>query len=119
MRYDLAAIRELVSAAFSDEELRTLCFDHYRAVYEQFAAGQSKGDRVLALVAHADTHGLLDNLLAQVRTANPHQYEVFERRLQAQLPDLKARGPAPIAAWNTSTCRTPATTSAARRWWRS
>ena len=35
MRYDLAAVRELVSAAFSDEELRTFCFDHYRVVYEQ------------------------------------------------------------------------------------
>ena len=88
MRYDLAAIRELVSAAFSDEELRTLCFDHYRAVYEQFTAGQSKGDRVLALVAHADKHGLLDNLLAQVKTANPHQYAVFESRIRQPLPDL-------------------------------
>ena len=90
MRYDLAAIRELVSAAFSDEELRTFCFDHYRAVYEQFAVGQSKGAWVLALVEHADKHGLLDNLLAQVKRANPHQYEVFESRICVQLPPLEA-----------------------------
>ena len=90
MRYDLAAIRELVSAAFSDEELRTFCFDHYRVVYEQFAVGQSKGAWVLALVEHADKHGLLDNLLAQVKRANPHQYEVFESRICVQLPPLEA-----------------------------
>ena len=54
MPYNLAAIRELVAAAFADEELRTFCFDHYRAVYEQFVAGQGKGARVLTLVEHAD-----------------------------------------------------------------
>jgi len=90
MRYDLAAIRELVSAAFSDEELRTFCFDHYRVVYEQFAVGQSKGAWVLALVEYADKHGMLNQLLAQVKAANPHQYEVFESRIWVKLPGLEA-----------------------------
>ncbi len=81
MSYNLAAIRELVAAAFSDEELRTLCFGHYSAVYEQFAAGQSKDDRVLRLVEHADRHGLLNELLAVVKAANLHQYTLFEPRL--------------------------------------
>jgi formylglycine-generating enzyme required for sulfatase activity len=90
MRFDLAAIRELVSAAFSDEELRTFCFDHYRPVYEQFAVGQSKGAWVLALVEYADKHGMLNQLLAQVKAANPHQYEVFESRIWVKLPGLEA-----------------------------
>ena len=81
MPTNLAAIRELVAAAFSGEELRTFCFDHFRPVYEQFAAGQSKTAMVLALVEHADRHGLLDKLLAEVKTANLHQYEQFEHRL--------------------------------------
>ena len=81
MPTNLAAIRELVAGAFSGEELRTFCFDHFRPVYEQFAAGQSKTAMVLALVEHADRHGLLDKLLAEVKTANLHQYEQFEHRL--------------------------------------
>ena len=87
MPHNLAAIRELFAAAFSDEELRTFCFDHYRAVYEQFVAGQSKGAMVLALVEHTDRHGLLDNLLAHIKAANPYQYGQFERQIRIDADD--------------------------------
>jgi hypothetical protein len=89
MTYNLAAIRELLAAAFADEELRTFCFDHYRAVYEQFAAGQGKGARVLALVEHADRRGLLNDLLARIKAANPYQYAQFERRIESGAGDAR------------------------------
>jgi hypothetical protein len=90
MPYNLAAIRELVAAAFADEELRTFCFDHYRAVYEQFVAGQGKGARVLTLVEHADRRGLLNDLLARIKAANPYQYAQFERRITFRADDTRA-----------------------------
>jgi len=81
MSYNLAAIRELVVAAFSSEELSTLCFDYYREVYEQFTTGQSKPDRVLRLVEHADRRLLLNDLLAHIRASNPNQYANFAARI--------------------------------------
>ncbi len=89
MPYNLAAIRELVAAAYSEEELRTLCFDHYRIVYERFAAGQSKSAMVLVLVEHADRQGLLDGLLAKIKAANPYQYGQFERRIMIRADDAR------------------------------
>jgi hypothetical protein len=48
--WNTAAIRDLLSAAFNDEELTTLCFDHFRPVYEEFAGGMSKGQKVQRLL---------------------------------------------------------------------
>ena len=83
MPSNLAAVRKLVSVAFSDEELTTFCFDHFRAVFEEFTAGQTKGQRVLSLVGFAERRGLLDALLDKVKKANPHQFALFEANLQA------------------------------------
>ncbi len=51
---NLAAVRKLVSAAFSDEDLTIFCFDHFPAVHEEFTAGQTKSARVLSLVSFAE-----------------------------------------------------------------
>jgi hypothetical protein len=45
-----ADIRRFLTEAFSDEELRTFCFDYFRDVYEEFAAGMSKRDRIQRLI---------------------------------------------------------------------
>ncbi|MCX6028727.1 MAG: hypothetical protein NT169_05420 [Chloroflexi bacterium] len=83
MPHDIAVIRELVTAALSDDELTKLCFDHFHAIYEQFAAGQTRGQRVLALVEYADRQLFLDDLLARVKVANPGKYAEFAPRLGA------------------------------------
>jgi hypothetical protein len=77
MPYNLAVIRELILAAFGDEEFLIFCADHFPAVRQQFTTGQTQGQRVLALVEHADRHGLLDQLLAHVKAANAYQYTRF------------------------------------------
>ena len=43
-------MRELLTAAFSDEELTTFCFDNFRPVYEEFATGMSRTQKVQMLV---------------------------------------------------------------------
>ena len=47
MPYNLAAIRELLHAAFGDEDLVVFCADHFPAVRQQFTTGQTEGQRVL------------------------------------------------------------------------
>ena len=68
-------VRALLTAAFSDGELTTFAFDHFRAVYEDFASGMARSDKVQRLVEYAETHGETARLLALVKQANPYQYE--------------------------------------------
>ncbi len=86
MSYNLAAVRELIEAAFGDEELNSFCFDHFPDVYRQFTAGQIKGARVRMMVEYAQRHGLLGHLLKEIRHANPHQYATFAPRLRTAVP---------------------------------
>ena len=69
-----ATMRQLLSAAFDDAELTTLCFDHFRPVYENFATGMSKGQKIQQLLDYCERHDLLDQLLALVEQYNPAQY---------------------------------------------
>ena len=80
MAYNLAAIRQLVTAAFSDDELKAFCFDRFPAVYQDFTAGQTQGQRVLLLVDFAARQGQLSVLLDAIKQANPYQYSVFEAK---------------------------------------
>lgn len=68
-------LRALLIAAFSDSELTTFCYDHFRAVYEEFAGGMTRGDKVQRLIEHCDQRGETAQLLALVRQANPYQYK--------------------------------------------
>jgi formylglycine-generating enzyme required for sulfatase activity len=93
MSCNFTAIRQLVAAAFSDDDLRVFCFDHFPAVYQDFAAGQTQGQRVLLLVDFATRHGQLDLLLAAIEKANPYQYSKFQAEVPAGLePDAGADG---------------------------
>lgn len=83
MTYDLAAIREMISAAFNDEELATFCSDHFRAVYENFAAGQTRAQRVLLLIDFSERNGQLDTLLDEIAKANPYQFALFKDKVRA------------------------------------
>jgi hypothetical protein len=81
MNNNTAAVRELLSAAFDDEKLTALCFDHFRPVYEGFSSGMSKSQKIQQLVAHCQRHLLFDELLARVRERNPAQFARFEAQL--------------------------------------
>jgi hypothetical protein len=74
-------IRELLSAAFNDEELTTLCFDYFRPVYEDFSAGMSKGRKVQRLLDYCVRHDQVIALLDRVRERNPAKYARFEDEL--------------------------------------
>ncbi len=81
--WNTAAIRGLVAAAFSDEELTTLCFDHFHSVYEDFGSGMSKRQKIQRLLDYCTRHGQLDKLVGLVRERNPAQYARFQEGLGA------------------------------------
>ena len=74
-RWNTEALRELLTAAFSDEELTTLCFDTFRTIYEDFATGMSKKQKIQLLLDYCIRHEQVEELLAAVRKANPAQYD--------------------------------------------
>ena len=80
--WNTSAIRDLLKAAFSDEELTTLCFDKFPAVFEDFSSGMSKGQKIQRLLDHCRRHAEFDTLVSLVRERNPAQYARFERRLR-------------------------------------
>jgi outer membrane protein assembly factor BamB len=80
--WNTAAIRDLLTAAFSDEELTTLCFDHFRPVYQDFSTGMSKGQKIQLLLDHCIRLDRVAELLEYVKRRNPAQYDRFQHRLR-------------------------------------
>jgi len=80
-RWNTAAVRDLLAAAFSDEELVTFCFDCFPAVYQDLGSGMGKGQKVQRLLEHCLRRGQMEELLARVREWNLAQYARFAARL--------------------------------------
>jgi len=81
--YQLRNIRKLLTTAFSDEELRQLCYDEsqFRPVYEQFSTGMGKNQMVQRLLEYCERKGLLGDLLAIVEEEVPSAYNDFASKL--------------------------------------
>ncbi len=86
-RYNTAALRDLISAALSEDEFTALAFDHFRPVYDQFAAGQTRNQRVQLLLEHAVRSGQMARLAALIQEINPARYREFADRLLASDAD--------------------------------
>jgi len=80
--YDVRIIRELLSDAFSDEEIITLVFDRFRDVYEDISGGMSKTDKVRRLIDWCEHNVEIVTLLAEVQRRNPAQYARYVARLE-------------------------------------
>jgi tetratricopeptide (TPR) repeat protein len=86
-------VRRLLAVALDEQELQTLCYDHFRPVYEEkLGAGMSKGEKIQRLLEYCDRHAQLDHLVSLVARLNPNQYKHFERRLHPQ-PSQKREVP--------------------------
>jgi predicted NACHT family NTPase len=77
MVYDMGVLRQLVNAAYSDEELNNLCFDCFHPVYEQFTTGMNRSQKDRALIEYCQRQGVVDRLLGEVKKRNPVRYEEF------------------------------------------
>lgn len=91
--YDIAAVRQLLLAAFADgAELRSLCQDSdaLRPVVRQFGSGLELDRTVDEVIDYCRTRLKWRELLAAVRANNPDQYAAFEPRLRAPAAALPA-----------------------------
>jgi hypothetical protein len=78
--YNIGAIRQLLLAAFTAEELRRFCYDRpdFRPVVDRFGTAYGLDDMVDELVIYCDEFLLFPELLAKVRGHNPRQFARFE-----------------------------------------
>lgn len=83
-QYDLAAVRELLAAAFSASEITTLAFDLFQPIYQEFTSGMIASEKIRMLVSYADRTGEMPRLLAYVEKHNRYQYQRFAERLRPQ-----------------------------------
>ena len=84
-------IRKLLMDTFNDEEIQTLCFDHFPQVLDEFSVGMSKSDKVLRLLIHCRHHDLASRLLSAIQDIRPSQYaKVFGGTSPDQLQSIFA-----------------------------
>jgi len=77
--FNLKNIRVLLTEAFSDEELRQLCYDEtpFKPVYEQLTQAMSKDTLIHHLIEYAERRDLVEALLAAVQERNPAKYNKY------------------------------------------
>lgn len=80
--YNTAAIRDLLKAAFSDQELDHLCYDHFRPVYQTFTDEMGFDKKIQNLLDYCDRREQMAELLHRIKEHNLAQYRNFERRLK-------------------------------------
>jgi competence ComEA-like helix-hairpin-helix protein len=71
MTASLADIRRFLTESFNDEELTTLCFDHFQDVYLNFTADMTLGRKALQLVDYCRRRERVPELLSVLRKERP------------------------------------------------
>ncbi len=75
MEPSTANIRRFLVDAFNAEELKSLCFDYFRDVYDDFAAGMTKGQMIQLLIERCVRREAIPSLQAALRAERADQYE--------------------------------------------
>jgi tetratricopeptide (TPR) repeat protein len=89
MRYNTAAIRDLLDQALSDDELNTLVFDHFRPIYDRyFSASLTRLQKTQILIEQTTRRGEIERLLMHVREINPARVTPFAEQVLRQPPAL-------------------------------
>jgi hypothetical protein len=80
----LAAVRDLLTAAFTPETLYRFCLDRplFQPIVAEFGPGHGLDDMIDRVMDYCRTQLLWSEFLDQVAKANPRQYARFERSLQ-------------------------------------
>lgn len=97
--YNIAAIRELLLAAFTAESLPRFCLDdsYFEPIVASFGPNHNLNQMADEVIAYCQTQVLLGELLAAVREKNPRQYDRFKDRLHrpASTADAPPSPPVP------------------------
>jgi len=80
----VAAIRNLLLAAFTPEDLRRFCQNQpaFRPLIASFSSGHGLDDMIDRVIDYCRTKLMWDELLAEVARVNPRQYARFESSLR-------------------------------------
>ena len=78
-QYNTAAIRGLLLAAFTPEELGRFCQDHPTLcpIIDRFGPSYGLDDMADEVITYCQKHALIDELVAEVKDHNPKQYARF------------------------------------------
>lgn len=80
--YSMAVVRALLNDALSDDELTTLCFDHFRPVYDTFSAGMARTAKIQHLLEYVEKRQQVGRLIECVEGINPAQVAAYRSRLR-------------------------------------
>lgn len=91
--YILENIRILMIEGFSDEELRSFCFDRpdFKPVHNQLSEGTGKSQIVQRLVEHAYRKELFNPLLLWAKEKNPAKYKKHQPYYSKSTPTTSSR----------------------------
>jgi formylglycine-generating enzyme required for sulfatase activity len=84
--YNIAAIRQLLLAAFTPKTLRRFCRKHptFRPILDEFSPDHGLSDMVDELITYCENFLLFPELLAELKQHNPRQYARFFEPEQAK-----------------------------------
>lgn len=72
--YNTGKIRELLNTSFTADELRQLCYDEFRPVYDKLAEESGKAKIIFELIQYCDIRMQFERLLAIVKGKAPERY---------------------------------------------
>lgn len=81
VEYNTKAVRELVTAAFTDEDFWIFCYDHFPAVYQKFSTGMTYTHKVHLLIEYCSQTNSFGPLLRLVKEINPNKYAQYRASL--------------------------------------
>jgi hypothetical protein len=85
MKYNERRIRELIIAAFDDDELLAFCSDYFRDICDRFGSDTGKTKKAWLLVEYCRRKSQLEVLIEKIKQENPAMYE--KHRAQLSEPD--------------------------------
>src|SRR5262245_40342430 len=65
------SLHSRIADAFDDQELRTLCFDHFPVVYREFTIGMTRNQMIQILLDYCVRHQAGDTLLDALERERP------------------------------------------------
>jgi len=68
---------ELINNSFDDDMLQTFCMSYFYEVFNDFANGQTKSQRIRMLIIYCKKHFKTKELLEKIKEENPVQYGFY------------------------------------------
>lgn len=95
MTYNLTAVRKLLRASFSSDEINVLAFDLFPDLAIDLPDSMTRSEKIKHILNYAKTRGAVPEIVAYVQRENPFQYQHFAAQLEAPPTSTTADGTKP------------------------